>query len=189
MVLKNIETDRALQALLDAALDEVEPHVSSEEGGMLQREGFVFLSAPNSVTPSHTDPEHNILMQIRGRKEMNVGSFPDERTKQLELESYAMGGHRNVAWKPAEPAALRHAPRRRGLRAPPCPPLGKQRRAGSISLSVTFRTPATVRASQVSSINARLRKLGLSPKAPGKRPSVDSAKAALSGTIGRIRGG
>jgi hypothetical protein len=189
MVLKNIETDPRYNALLDAALDEVEPHVSSEEGGMLQREGFIFLSAPNSVTPSHTDPEHNILLQIRGRKEMNVGAFPDERTKQLELESYAMGGHRNVAWKPVEPQLFDMHPGDAVYVPPHAPHWVNNGEQASISLSVTFRTPATVRSAQVSSINARLRKLGLSPQPPGKRPGVDSAKAALSGTIGRIRGG
>ena len=44
---------------------------------MTEREGFIFLSAPGSTTPAHTDPEHNFLLQVRGPKEMNVGAFPD----------------------------------------------------------------------------------------------------------------
>ena len=78
MVLKLIETDPEYKRLLDETLDEVATHLPSDEGPMLQREGFIFLSAPNSVTPSHTDPEHNILLQIRGRTEMTVGVFPDD---------------------------------------------------------------------------------------------------------------
>ena len=71
--------------------------MGGREGGMGMREGFVFLSAPGSVTPSHTDPEHNLLLQIRGTKDMNVGESPDAGTQQTVLES---GGHRNIDWEP-----------------------------------------------------------------------------------------
>jgi quercetin dioxygenase-like cupin family protein len=189
MVLKLIETVPEYKRLLDETLDEVSAHLPEASGPMLDREAFVFLSAPGSVTPSHTDPEHNILLQIRGRKQMNVGSFPDERTKQLELEDYAMGGHRNVAWKPVEPRLFDMHPGDAVYVPPHAPHWVKNGESASISLSITFRTPATLRATQVSSINARLRKLGLSPTPPGQRPGVDSAKAVLSGALSRLRGG
>ena len=41
---------------------------------MLTSQGFIFVSSPNSVTPYHFDPEHNILLQIRGSKVMT--QFP-----------------------------------------------------------------------------------------------------------------
>ena len=63
---------------------------------MQDREGFVFLSAPGSVTPTHVDPEHNLLLQVRGTKEMNVGRFPDAETEQRDLERFYGGGHRNI---------------------------------------------------------------------------------------------
>ena len=75
MVLWYVEQDPAWKRLLHDCLDEVEAHVRGRDGGMLQREGFLFLSAPNAVTPWHFDPEHNLLLQIRGTKEMNVGRF------------------------------------------------------------------------------------------------------------------
>jgi len=67
---------------------------------MTLREGFIFLSAPGSVTPSHTDPEHNLLLQIRGTKDMSLGEFPDEVTRQIVLESTR---HRNIEWEPRRP--------------------------------------------------------------------------------------
>jgi hypothetical protein len=37
-------------------------------------------------------------------------------------------------------------------------------------------------------MNARLRRIGLSPKAPGERPAVDTVKAGASRVLGRLRG-
>ncbi len=187
MVLKWIETVGEYKAMLDELLDEVEEAIPAENGPMLQREGFIFLSAPGSVTPAHTDPEHNILLQIRGRKEMNVGDFPDEKTRQIRLEDDAMGAHRNLDWQPIEPQLFDLGPGDAVYVPPHAPHWVKNGAEPSISLSITFRTPATIQAARVSSINARLRRVGLSPRPPGKRPAVDAVKASLSGRLSRIR--
>lgn len=187
MVLKRIERLPEYKRLLDEALDEVEPFVADREGGMTQREGFVFLSAPNSTTPSHTDPEHNILLQIRGWKEMTVGRFPDEKTRQLELEDHVAGGHRNIDWKPVDPRLFRLDPGNAVYVPPHAPHMVKNGDTASVSLSVTWRTPEIERVARVSSINARLRRMGLEPKAPGSRPGADRVKAGVSKTIGRLR--
>ena len=188
MVLKLIETDPEYKQLLDETLDEVATHLPDSDGPMLQREGFVFLSAPGSVTPSHTDPEHNILLQIRGRKEMNVGEFPDEETKQRELEDHARGGHRNIDWLPANPKLYDLHPGDAVYVPPHAPHWVKNGETASVSLSITFRTPETDRAARVSAMNARLRGMGLSPKAPGERPAVDTVKAGASRVLGKLRG-
>ena len=110
MVLKNIEQHPAYRALLYATLDEVEPLISVQEGSMQNREGFVFLSAPGSVTPTHVDPEHNLLLQVRGTKEMNVGRFPDAETEQRDLERFYGGGHRNIDQLPVDTQTFALAP-------------------------------------------------------------------------------
>src|SRR3546814_5379175 len=46
---------------------------------MLTPQGFLFISSPGSITPYHFDPEHNILLQLRGTKVMNVWPAGDER--------------------------------------------------------------------------------------------------------------
>ena len=76
MVFWYIHQDPAYQALLDRCLDEAESYLPSGAGRAIQREAFLFLSAPNAVTPIHFDPEHNFLLQIRGHKDMNVCPFP-----------------------------------------------------------------------------------------------------------------
>jgi len=187
MVLKNIEQHPDYKRLLDETLDEVAPLVLDREGGMILREGFVFLSSPGSTTPSHTDPEHNFLLQVMGTKQMNVGRFPDEQTKQLEIEDHVSGGHRNIEWLPVEPKVFEMNPGDAIYVPPHAPHMVKNGPTASISFSITFRTPALERLQRVSSINARLRRLGLSPKAPGRRPGADRLKAGTSRALGQVR--
>ena len=187
MVLKNIEQHPEYKRLLDQTLDEVAPLVQDHEGGMTFREGFVFLSSPGSTTPSHTDPEHNFLMQVHGTKQMTVGRFPDERTRQLEIEDHVSGGHRNIEWLPVEPRVFDMSPGEAVYVPPHAPHMVKNGPTASISFSITFRTPQLERIQRVSSINARMRRLGLSPKPPGRRAAADRVKFGTSKALGRVR--
>src|SRR3546814_7348487 len=64
---------------------------------MLHREAFIFLSSPGSVTPFHMDPEHNIMLQIRGEKTMTVFPAGDEElVPAVQSEAFHAGGHRNL---------------------------------------------------------------------------------------------
>ena len=178
MVLKHIESDPKYGALLDEALSEVVPHVASREGGESRREAFMFLSAPNSVTPSHFDPEHNLLLQVRGTKEVTVGDFPAETNVERELERYHAGGHRNVDWLPAKAQVFDMAPGD-GVYIPVhAPHMVRNGPTASISFSITFYTRDVDRAVDVYAINARIRKLGFSPQSPGERPGRDRLKAS-----------
>src|SRR3546814_10689602 len=78
-VLKNIETMPDYRALLMALLGELEPVVAPRTGAMLTPQGFVFISSPGSFTPFHFDPQHNILLQLRGHNSMNIWPAGNER--------------------------------------------------------------------------------------------------------------
>jgi hypothetical protein len=176
MVLKNIESDPEYKRLLDECLDEVARLVAAREGGMGRREGFIFLSAPGSVTPAHFDPEHNFLLQIRGQKSMNVGRFPDADTEQLEVERYHAGGMRNIEWKPVDPIEYLMGPGD-GVYVPVHAPHWVTVPDNvAVSLSITFFTHASEDARTLHRINGRLRKLGLKPAPIGRRPVADRAK-------------
>jgi len=187
MVLKNIEQQPVYRRLLDELLDEVVPLVKGDEGGMNLREGFIFLSAPNSATPAHTDHEHNFLLQVRSPKRMYVGSFRDPLAEQLQIERmYA--GHRNMDQLPDDPILYDLSPGE-GVYVPPCAPHYVQTLDKvSVSLSITFRTPVTERAAHVHAINRHLRRLGIAPLAPGHRPGRDRAKERLVKAVHRVRG-
>jgi hypothetical protein len=187
MVLKFIETDPEYRALLNALLDEVAPLAPASEGAMTRREGFIFLSAPNSTTPAHVDPEHNFLLQIQGMKTMVIGRFPDERSEQLELERHYAGGHRNMDAMFDAPEEFELAPGE-GVYVPVhAPHLVRNGSEPSISLSITWRTEATERAEKAHVANARLRRLGLSPSMPGRRPGADHVKALAARSLQGIQ--
>lgn len=187
MILRNIELDEDYRNLLNEGLDEVVPLVEATEGSMIRREGFIFLSAPGSMTPCHTDPEHNFLLQVRGTKEINIGEFPDPRSEQLALEQALGGEHSNLSWEPVNPVAFDLAPGDGVYVQPHAPHWVENGPRPSISLSITFRTPASQDEINVHALNARLRRLGLSPVAPGQHPFLDRSKARCATAMGRVR--
>lgn len=173
-VLKNVERDPAYAALLDDALGELAPLVEARTGPMLHREAFIFLSSPGSVTPFHMDPEHNILLQIRGEKTMTVFPAGDEQlVPAVQSESFHAGGHRNLNWEEAFrglgtpirllPGDAIHVP----VKAPHFVENGP---AVSVSLSVTWRSDRSVAEGELHSFNALLRRRGLPTARIGTRP-------------------
>ena len=188
MVLKNIEQVPTYHQLLDDLLDEVAPLVAGREGGMNLREGYVFLSAPNSMTPAHTDPEHNFLLQVRGTKKMIIGHFSDPKVEQRQVEKM-FTVHRNMDQLPEHPTTYDLQPGD-GVYVPPnAPHWVENGPAVSVSLSITFRTPVTERGATVHVVNGRLRKLGLDPRPPGDHLATDKAKVALQKTVTALRRG
>ncbi|BBD96554.1 transcriptional regulator [Sphingobium amiense] len=164
-VLKNVERDPAYASLLDGALAELEPIVGEKTGPMLHREAFIFLSSPDSVTPFHMDPEHNILLQIMGTKTMTVFPARDEELVPAQKsEEFHGGGHRNLVWQDGFkargtavtllPGDAIHVP----VKAPHFVENGP---TVSVSLSVTWRSDRSVAEGELHSFNALLRRRGL----------------------------
>lgn len=180
MVLKNVERHPTFRAMLDRILDGIEPLVPPGEGTGRRREAFVFVSAPGSITPAHTDPEHNFLLQIRGSKTMHVGPFDDDETRSEALERYYAGHHRNI---PRVPRGLRPVELLpgQGVYVPPDHPHWVENGDEvSISLSVTWRTPTTERRSRLWAANHALRQRGKQPRPPGESPLHDRLTLARS---------
>jgi Cupin superfamily protein len=176
MVLKNIEADPRYARLLNESLDEIAEAIGTTEGGMGLREGFIFLSAPGSVTPAHIDPEHNLLLQIRGRKAITVGAFPGPDIEQRVIEGLYTGRHRNLSWAPLHPQTFSMGPGD-GVYVPVHAPHWVAVPDNvAVSLSITFRTAATSDLAVVHRFNAGLRRARLSPAAVGRRPRADRLK-------------
>jgi hypothetical protein len=180
MVLKHIEVDPEYNRLLNAALDEVAQLLPGGASAMHHRQGFVFLSAPGSVTPAHCDFEHNFLLQIRGLKTMHLGRFADANAEQRELErALGPGGHRNMEYAPEWTDQYDLEPGD-GLYVPVAKPHWVQNGPTvSVSLSITWRAPDGLRNERAHRFNDRLRRLGLSPRRPGEKVAVDRSKALV----------
>ena len=191
MVLKNIETDTAYGQLLEDCLAPIRPLVAARTGPLYKMEGFIFISSPGAVTPFHMDPEHNILMQICGRKTMRV--FPARDPKFVSPERHeafhAPCGHRNLPYKKdfddsafvaaLDPGDAVYVP----VKAPHWVKVGSE---VSVSLSVTWRSRASDREARLHRINGWLRARGACPQAPGMAPLRDRMKLLASRVAGRL---
>src|SRR5689334_6963563 len=90
--LRDIQQAPEYAALIDECLDEVEPLVAKRQGGMSARAGYLFISAPASITPMHFDREHSFLLQVRGVKHVSVAAFTDDPAAlQREFDRYVDG--------------------------------------------------------------------------------------------------
>ena len=180
-VLKNIEQVPAYEALLLGLLDEIRPEIEAATGAMLTPQGFIFVSSPGSVTPYHFDPEHNILLQIRGTKVMTQFPAGDTRfVPDVAHETYHSGGPRELKWDDGFLAHGREFPLSPGeaLFVPVMAPhFVKNGPAPSVSLSITWRSEWSYRESDARIFNAILRERGFSPAAPGRWPDQNYAKA------------
>jgi hypothetical protein len=98
------------------------------------------------------------------------------------------GGHRNVPAMPADNETFRLDPGD-GVYVPiHAAHLVRNGDAVSTSLSITWHTPRSEREYMVTALNARLRKLKLSPNLPGDRPLSDKTKAGFMRAVHRVRG-
>lgn len=183
MVLKKVDADPAYAALIDACLAEIAPVVKPATGDYRRREAFIFLSAPNSVTPFHMDPEHNILLQIAGTKTMRVYPAGDlSIVPQAVHEAFHRGGsHRNMRHHPSFDAKARDFTMGPGeaVYVPVKAPHWVQNGAEpSISFSITWRSTMSDGEARLHRVNQRMRGLGIEPGVPGASPGLDAAKVA-----------
>lgn len=190
-VLKNIEHVAQYQALLIGILAELKPHIEVKTGQMLKPQAYIFVSSPDAVTPYHFDPEHNILLQLRGTKTMTQFPAGDARFAPDEThEGYHTGGHRNLMWHdslaecgsvwPLKPGEAVYVP----VMAPHFVRNGPE---VSVSLSVTWRSDWSYAEADARAFNSLLRKAGATPKAPGRYPRQNRAKAKAWRIIRKLR--
>ena len=191
VVLKRIEQVRAYRELLRSILGELEHVVRLRTGAKHQVEGFVFVSSPGAVTPFHFDPEHNILLQLRGTKTMTVFPADDETLNPATAqEAFHLGAHhRNLPWREdfaargtamtIGPGEAIHVP----VKAPHWVRNGPE---PSISLSVTWRSDWSYAEADARAFNRVIRRLGMTPRPPASWPRSSRAKATAWRALRRL---
>ncbi len=193
MVIKNIEQNARYRQLLDDTLAEIAPIAVARTGAMLGQEGFIFLSSPGSVTPFHFDPEHNILLQVRGEKTMTVFPANDEALVSPQAhEAFHMGEHhRNQPYNDAfaskgNPIALSPG---EAIYVPVKAPHWVQNGAQvSVSLSITWRSEWSYAEADARAFNRLIRRTGIDPKSPGRYPVRNTGKAMAYRVVRRMQG-
>lgn len=161
---------------------------------------WLFIASPNAVTPFHFDRYTNVLMQIRGSKQVAV--FPNFRPDIVPpdvCEAYMDRQEIEPLWRQEleqhaikydfQPGDALHIPYISGHYVENGP------EDVSISLSFFFQTDETLRWTRAMQFNHRWRKwvgrLGLSPSPVGRSSWLDGAKARmlpLATSAGRVMG-
>lgn len=181
--LKNVEQVPAYRDLLMELLGELRPIIEPRTGRLLKPQAFIFVSSPNAVTPYHFDPEHNILLQLRGSKVMTMFPAGDPRFAPDEVhETYHRGGKRELVWHDRlldlglgfalVPGDALYVP----VMSPHFVNNGP---AVSISLSITWRSDWSFAEADARALNGLLRQWGFTPKRPGRWPHSNKAKATV----------
>ncbi len=189
-VLKNIEQIPAYEALLLELLGEIKPTIESKTGRMLRPQGFIFVSSPGSMTPYHFDPEHNILLQLRGTKTMTQFPAGDARfAPPTSHEAYHSGHQRNLAWSGeflGSGLSTDLAPGQAVFVPVMAPHFVRNGPEPSISLSITWRSDWSFAEADAHGFNRLLRGTGLSPSPPGRFPASNNAKAYAYRTLRKL---
>lgn len=190
--LKNIEQSPPYAALLHELIGELREVIEPRTGEVLTPQGFVFISSPGAVTPYHFDPEHNVLLQLRGSKAMTVFPAGDARFAPDRVhEAYHTGGARELRW---DDSLLEHG---RKFELQPgdalyvpvmAPHFVCNGDAASISLSITWRSGWSYAEADARAFNHLLRRWGMNPRPPGRWPASNRAKSLAARIARRIPG-
>jgi hypothetical protein len=204
LALYNVEAHPEYQAFVEEVMDLVRPEIEREQGKISIVNGFIFISAPPSVTPFHIDRENNFWLQVQGQKRMTVfdcldrdlvsGQAVEEFIVNRNLDNVHLqekfidrGCEFNVG--PGDgvyfPSTSPHMTRTTEEWVTPGAGI-------SVSIGVVFYTEHTRAQAQIHQCNAVLRRLGFSPRPPGTNVMVDGIKQpvgrALAAFKSRYRG-
>jgi hypothetical protein len=168
----------AYENVLDSCLDQILPVAEQADDVMGRRGANIFVASPHAVSPAHFDRHHNVLLQVEGTKEINIGVFEDPKRAQAEIEGH-YGRSRNLSQLPEHVTTFRLQPGE-GIYIPPYAFHWVRGGADtSVAFSCGFVSRSSERAEVVNMCNVRLRKLGLQPKPPGASSLRDGAKVGL----------
>ena len=188
VALYNIQTDPAYKAFVWDVMASANQIVEKHET-VFDVRGFIFISAPPSVTPFHIDRENNFWLQVHGRKTLNVWHRTDrDVVRAADVEDFIVwGGLENVRLKdemmdrslefscgPGDgvyfPSTTPHMTRSDRTWVQPG-------NGVTVSIGIVFYTNVTRRNAYVYSVNRMLRQhAGLQPRPPQQSLLVDSLK-------------
>jgi hypothetical protein len=185
--IREIQDDAEYGPLISSCHAEIASHLGAREGGVARSSGYIFVTAPGGTTPMHFDGEHSFLLQIRGNKTVHTVPRVEPDEIQLELDRYYDGAPCRFDRMRAAAESFALGPGD-GVYFPSFLPhwvaTGEEI---SVSFSLPFYTNFSRRAEDVNRINKRLRRLGLSPRPPGRSEPIDHAKAAVLRSMRALR--
>lgn len=169
IMLRFVEQLPRYRDLLRDLMAELDPVISPLSGASRPPKGFIFISAPGTLTPFHFDAEYNILFQVAGDKDFVT--YPPEPPflPRDRREAYHRAGENMLSWQDDFEALGTVHPLMPGdaLYVPHASPHWV--RAGltpSISLSLTWQNDWSLAAGDALTVNPLLRRFGLPAEIP-----------------------
>ena len=199
IALYNVQTSPAYRAFLDEVMAAAGPLVAGQQGRLYDVGGFIFISAPPSVTPFHIDRENNFWLQIAGQKTMSVWDHRDrEAVPAANVERFILDG--SLEGVTLRPEIRDHAHDfvvgpGDGVYFPSTSPhmtstetsWVRPGNAVSISIGVVFYSDLTRRHRRIFRTNHFLRSIGIEPRMPGASRAGDLVKEACGFAMNALR--
>jgi hypothetical protein len=190
IALYNVETDPVYRRFLWDAMESAGRLVARKQH-VFEVRGFIFISAPPSVTPFHIDRENNFWLQVHGRKTLHLWDRGDrEVVSGRDVEDF-------ILFRTLDNVRLadEHGSRRAvfdcgpgdGVYFPSTTPHSTRSEAHwvkpgagvAVSIGIVFYTDVTRRSAYVHAANHLLRRLGVNPRGPGQSSWLDRVKYPL----------
>jgi hypothetical protein len=183
IILKHTELDRDYKAMMHQIMGDISRLAGRDLLKTTKNlEAQIMLTSPGRITPYHFDNECNILLQIKGEKNIFIFDQNDrEVLTEKELERFWIGD-----WNAGE-YKMRCQDRARSFRLAPgkavhipvnAPHWVKNDANVSVSLSINFEWRDEL-VPNVHRANFFLRKFGIKPRPPGQSRFIDSMKGAV----------
>jgi hypothetical protein len=164
---------------------------ASDLSKVTQAQFSPFISSPHSVTPFHIDHEVNFLCQVSGEKDVCVYR-PDDREvlAEVEIERFYAGEVNAALYRSDMDShgTVFHLTPGIGVHHPPLAAHWVKNGADvSVSVSINLCMRHIDHRAHVYQVNHLLRKLGLSPRPPGRSRVADFVKAGTLAMLGTSR--
>jgi hypothetical protein len=178
---RSVSIGPSLREIIDQVIAAVGPSLQTD---IKSSRATMLIASPRRITPYHIDSDTNFLFQIHGEKRLSVFD-PSDRTLVTpeELEDFYGG----------EISAAKYRPERQGeaqvfdlhagsaVHVPSHAPHWAQNLDSvSVALSINFDLHSVERVGRIHRLNARLRRLGFAPQAPGDSAWKDDLKLGMS---------
>ena len=182
--LLHIQQADRYRLLVDEIIDGLAATSGLPAASLRRRMGFLFASSPQAVTAAHFDIEHSFCMQLQGTRLLGFGKFADEEERARHVNGYWNGDFGRFDTLPEVTAEYEIGPGD-GCYIPPYTPHWiKNYDKTSLSMTVTFFNDDNEHESLVQAFNAKVEKLGVSPKPYGRSAGRDRAKVGFMKTYG-----
>ena len=187
VALYNVQTDPTYNLFVRDVMASAS-HIVDGHEKIFDVRGFIFISAPPSVTPLHIDRENNFWLQVHGRKTLNVWERSDhDVVTATDVEDFIVWGGGAVRLKDEMlPSSIEFdCGPGDGVYFPSTTPhMTRSDRnwtqpgnGVAVSIGIVFYSDVTRRAAYVHTVNQLLRRhLGWQPRAPQQSALLDGVK-------------